>query len=65
VLILEAIGSLAKLSVDPDPFKGSATEVARRLGVRGRAVQYRRARRRLGFSPGKRTKRARFRRKIL
>jgi hypothetical protein len=38
VLGLRAVGSRAKRYVDADPFKGSATEVARRLGVSRRTV---------------------------
>lgn len=44
VLGLRATGGRAKTYVDPDPFKGSAAEVARRLGLSRRAVLYRRAR---------------------
>jgi hypothetical protein len=33
-----AVGGRAKRYVDPDPFKGNATEVARRLGVSRRTV---------------------------
>ena len=42
VLGLAAVKGRAKRYVDPDPFKGSATEVARRLGVSRRTVFYRR-----------------------
>ena len=42
-----AVGGRAKTYVDPDPFKGSATEVAKRLGVSRRTVYYRRVGRRL------------------
>ena len=35
-----AVGGKAKRYVDPDPFNGSATEVARRLGVSRRTVFY-------------------------
>ncbi len=38
VLGLAAVGGRAKHYVDPDPFKGSATEVAKRLGVSRRTV---------------------------
>ena len=38
VLGQAAVGGRAKTYVDPDPFKGSATEVARRLGVSRRTV---------------------------
>ena len=38
VLGQHAVGGRAKTYVDPDPFKGSATEVARRLGVTRRTV---------------------------
>ena len=38
VLGLAAVKGRAKMYVDPDPFKGSATEVARRLGVSRRTV---------------------------
>lgn len=44
VLELRAIGRRAKTDVDPDPFKGSATEVARRLGVSARRDFYKRSR---------------------
>jgi hypothetical protein len=44
VLGLRAVGGRAKRYVDPDPFKGSATEVARRLGVSRRTVFNRRKR---------------------
>ena len=47
VLGLRVTGGRAKTYVDPDPFKGSATEVARRLGVSRRTVFYRRSRVRL------------------
>ena len=33
-----AVGGRAKPYVDPDPFKGSLTEVARRLGVSRKTV---------------------------
>ena len=42
VLGLRAVGGRAKTNVDPNPIKGSATEVARRLGVSRRPVFYRR-----------------------
>jgi hypothetical protein len=42
VLGLRAVGGRAKRYVDPDPFKGSATEVAKRLGVSRRTVFNRR-----------------------
>ena len=42
VLGQAAVGGRAKTYVDPDPFKGSATEVARRLGVSRRTVFNRR-----------------------
>jgi hypothetical protein len=38
VLGLRSVGGRAKRYADPDPFKGSATEVARRLGVSRRTV---------------------------
>jgi hypothetical protein len=38
VLGPRAVGGRAKRYVDPDPFMGSATEVARRLGVSRRTV---------------------------
>jgi hypothetical protein len=38
VLVLKAAGGRAKTYLDPDPFKGSATEVAERLGVSRRTV---------------------------
>jgi hypothetical protein len=38
VLGLRAVGGRAKRYVDSDPFKGSATEVAKRLGVSRRTV---------------------------
>ena len=38
VLGQAAVGGRAKTYVDPDPFKGSATEVAQRLGVSRRTV---------------------------
>ena len=41
---LRAASGRAKRYVDPDPFKGSATEVARRLGVSRRTVFYLRRR---------------------
>ncbi|MCI4356493.1 MAG: hypothetical protein L3K18_05040, partial [Thermoplasmata archaeon] len=44
VLGLRAVGGRAKRIVDPDPFTGSATEVARRLGVSRRTVFDRRRR---------------------
>lgn len=44
ILGLAAIKGRAKRYVDPDQFKGSATEVARRLGVGRRTVFYRRRR---------------------
>ncbi|MCI4327655.1 MAG: hypothetical protein L3K16_08520 [Thermoplasmata archaeon] len=44
VLGIRAVGGRAKRYVDPDPFKGSATEVARRLGVSRRTVFNRRSR---------------------
>ncbi len=46
VLGLRAVGSRAKRYVDPDPFEGSATEVAKRLGVSRRTVFNRRRSRR-------------------
>jgi hypothetical protein len=46
VLGLAAVGGRAKRYVDPDPFKGSATEVAERLGVSRRTVFNRRSERR-------------------
>jgi hypothetical protein len=42
VLGLRAVGGRAKRYVDPDPFKGSATEVARRLGESRRTIFNRR-----------------------
>jgi hypothetical protein len=39
---LRAVGGRAKRYAEPDPFKGSATEVARRLGVSRRTVFSRR-----------------------
>ena len=44
VLGFLAVGGRAKTYVDPDPFKGSASEVARRLEVSRRTVLYRRHR---------------------
>ena len=44
VLGQRVAGGRAKTYVDPDPFKGSATEVARRLGVSRRTVFNRRRR---------------------
>ena len=38
VLGQHAVGGRAKTYVDPDPFNGSATEVAKRLGVSRRTV---------------------------
>ncbi len=38
VLGLQATRGRGRVYVDPDPFKGSATEVARRLGVSRRTV---------------------------
>jgi hypothetical protein len=46
VLGLRAVGGRAKRYVDPDPFQGSATAVARRLGVSRRTVFNLRARKR-------------------
>jgi hypothetical protein len=46
VLGLRAVGGRAKRYVDPDPFSGSATEVAKRLGVSRRTVFNRRKTRR-------------------
>ncbi len=48
VLGLRTAGGRAKTYVDPDPFKGSATEVARRLGVSRRTVYNLRRRRKAG-----------------
>ncbi|MCI4331841.1 MAG: hypothetical protein L3K19_08385 [Thermoplasmata archaeon] len=42
VIGLKAAGGRAKTYVDPDPFKGSASEVAERLGVSRRRVFRRR-----------------------
>ena len=42
VLGLKAVAGRAKTYVDPDPFKGSATEVGKRLGVSRRTVFNRR-----------------------
>jgi hypothetical protein len=42
VLGLRAAGRRAKRYVDPDPFKGSATEVVKRLRVSRRTVYSRR-----------------------
>lgn len=47
VLGLRATGGRARTYVDPDPFKGSASEVARKLGVSRRTVYYRRSRMKL------------------
>jgi hypothetical protein len=44
VLGLGAVGGRARTYVDPDPFQGSATEVARRLGVSRRTIYNRRKR---------------------
>jgi len=46
VLGQSTVGGRAKRYVDPDPFEGSATEVARRLGVSRRTVFNRRSRER-------------------
>jgi len=44
VLGLAAVRGRAKRYVDRDPFKGSTTEVARRLGLTRRTISYWRAR---------------------
>lgn len=48
VLGSRVAGSRAKTNVDPNPRRGSATEVAKRLGVSRRTVFNRRRTRRLG-----------------
>jgi hypothetical protein len=53
VLGLAAVGGRAKTYVDPDPFKGSATQVARRLGVSRRTVFHRRKRAKERNCPGR------------
>jgi len=53
VLGLNAVRGRAKRYVDPDPYRGSATEVARRLGVSRRTVfNHRRRRRFKGVAVG-------------
>ena len=46
ILELRAVRRRTKRYVDPDPFKGSATEVAERLGVSRRTVFLWRSRKR-------------------
>ena len=48
-----AVGGKAKRYVDPDPFKGSATEVARRLGVSRRTIFAWRQAARAGSTPAR------------
>ncbi len=48
VLGQSVAGGRAKRYVDPDPYKGSATEVAQRLGVSRRTVYNLRRRRKAG-----------------